>query len=158
MKKTLTSGHSAGVVAQPVGGAAMEKGKNDLSRYKFSHEVRNPDKSGYDWMYVKGHDSVTGEQIAYTEISADPEGTKSRLAVPHNTWVHENHRRKGIASAMYQYAEKHLGTSLSPDSEQSADAKALWRQKGRPFGKSRLGKVKEKLEKAKKALSGRVRS
>lgn len=46
---------------------------------------------------------------------------------PHETEVHEDHRRKGLASAMYDLAERHTGSQLQPSiHDQSDDAKALW--------------------------------
>jgi hypothetical protein len=55
-----------------------------------------------------------------------------------NSKVLEPHQRKGLATAMYQMAEKELkGKKLNPDVSvsQSKDAKALWSQPKRPFGK-----------------------
>lgn len=46
---------------------------------------------------------------------------------PHETEVHEDHQRKGLASAMYDLAERHTGSQLQPSiHDQSDDAKALW--------------------------------
>lgn len=50
--------------------------------------------------------------------------------------VHEAHQRKGLGTAMYQRAEQVLGKPFSRGGYQSPEAKKLWAQKGRPFGKS----------------------
>lgn len=47
------------------------------------------------------------------------------------------HRRKGIASAVYKKVQKDTGLKIIPfQDEQTEDAKALWSQPNRPFGKS----------------------
>jgi len=56
--------------------------------------------------------------------------------------VSEAHRRKGIASGMYQYAEKITGMKFDEHSTEdegrarTPDGKALWSQPNRSFGKS----------------------
>lgn len=54
--------------------------------------------------------------------------------------VHPEHRRQGIASAMYAHAQKLTGRQVAPSSAQSPDAKALWAgNKAKPqFGKVEL--------------------
>lgn len=53
---------------------------------------------------------------------------------PQKTWVRDDYRRRGIASSMYSRAERWAGRKIRPADIQSADAKALWGQSGRPFG------------------------
>ena len=48
--------------------------------------------------------------------------------------VHPNHRRKGIATEMYQLGERLSGHTFKPAPKHSADAEAFWQQKNRPFG------------------------
>jgi len=63
---------------------------------------------------------------------------------PHETEVHEAHQRKGIASAMYDLAEKHAGLDLQPSvHDQSEDAQALWEHR---LDKSFLAKSPIKYE------------
>jgi hypothetical protein len=59
--------------------------------------------------------------------------------MPFTSEVHPDHQRKGLATAMYKEAERVSGKTLIPESDgqqQTDDAKALWNQKDRPFGKS----------------------
>lgn len=48
--------------------------------------------------------------------------------------VDEDYRRKGVATQMYLYAEKHYGKKLAPSANQSEDSKALWNDPNRKFG------------------------
>jgi hypothetical protein len=49
--------------------------------------------------------------------------------------VDPNYRRKGIASAMYAWAEDLAGREFIPEPEHTPYAQALWGQKNRPFGR-----------------------
>jgi hypothetical protein len=51
-----------------------------------------------------------------------------------NTEVDKEYHRQGIATAMYQFAEGFTGHATSPHNEQSPAGRALWQQRGRPFG------------------------
>jgi GNAT superfamily N-acetyltransferase len=55
-----------------------------------------------------------------------------------NVRVDPSHQRKGIATAVYVFAETVLGKPLSnfwgSDHKQTPEAKALWAQPNRPFG------------------------
>jgi GNAT superfamily N-acetyltransferase len=56
--------------------------------------------------------------------------------------VDPEHRRKGLASAMYSEAERQTGLTIKPTAEDRAtrteDGNALWSQPDRPFGKEKL--------------------
>jgi 8-oxo-dGTP pyrophosphatase MutT (NUDIX family)/ribosomal protein S18 acetylase RimI-like enzyme len=78
----------------------------------------------------------------------EPGVEKSELekGVPHRLWpyrtgegVTPEHRRRGIASAMYQYAEQVSGKRTRPSSERSWGARKLWGQPKRMFGKINTG-------------------
>lgn len=49
--------------------------------------------------------------------------------------VHKDFQRKGLATAMHQLAEQRTGMKIRP-TQQTGDAKSLWSQKDRKFGKS----------------------
>lgn len=53
--------------------------------------------------------------------------------------VHPDHRRKGIATAMYAHAEKLVGRPVAPSSAQSPDAQKLWAGSKGKFGKDEIG-------------------
>ena len=90
------------------------------------HPPKSPGmEGGYSWHHVTAHDP-TGKQIGHVEFS---EGVGSNESMPHGTEVDPAHKRKGIASAMYNHYEKMTGHKILPDDVQSDDAKALWAQK-----------------------------
>jgi hypothetical protein len=49
-------------------------------------------------------------------------------------WVRVEHRRNGIATAMYVLAELATGAVMVKATEQTSAAKAFWARAGRPFG------------------------
>lgn len=95
-------------------------------------------KEGYK---LKHHDDAEGDHV----ITAHHKGKQVGVAIfnrygdnleSDHTEVHKDHRRKGIASAMYQLAEKKSGLKVKPaGNSQTPDAKKLWSQPNRPFGK-----------------------
>jgi GNAT superfamily N-acetyltransferase len=68
---------------------------------------------------------------------------------PEDVSVHPNHQRKGLATAMYQHAERLTGVKTKPAEDNSPDAQALWSQKDRPFGKSEPVELAELIKRAK---------
>ena len=79
--------------------------------------------------------------------------------LPVDSFVKEEHRRKGIANELYSTAELYHGLSLEPSdnpADQSADAEALWAQPNRPFGKSEsnlIDEIKKDLLNLRKTLT-----
>lgn len=63
---------------------------------------------------------------------------KNKTISPILTQTHKDHQRKGLASAIYAQAEAHTGYKMEEGIGQSNDAKALWSQPKRSFGKSSL--------------------
>jgi len=43
--------------------------------------------------------------------------------------IEPDHRRKGLATALYNYAEKLTGEKIIPDPNNSKDAKAFWQSR-----------------------------
>jgi len=58
-----------------------------------------------------------------------------------NTEVYPEYQRKGLATAMYVYAENEVGMKAVPNRDRTDAGYALWRQKDRPFGMSWAAKV-----------------
>jgi GNAT superfamily N-acetyltransferase len=128
----------------------LEKGlKGDWEKegYTISHK-----KSPHGGIYVQAHDKH-GKLAGFASIgyhdwdnAEDSEGVPvfSKTPTDHimsfETEVEPAHQRKGLASAMYQYAEQYYGVPMEMGSL-SDDAAKLWKQPRRPFGKSTLEKA-----------------
>ena len=72
------------------------------------------------------------ERAGYAEVYHH--GSTSLLMVS-NVFVFPDHRRHGLASAMYVFAEQLAGKPLHPYPKQKAKGKLLWKQPERPFGR-----------------------
>lgn len=60
---------------------------------------------------------------------------------PYDSMTHDEHKRKGLANTAYKLIENKLNSKVMSSSDQSKDAKALWSQANRPFGKEELEKM-----------------
>ena len=67
--------------------------------------------------------------VGYAEFSVD-----GKNLVPEHTEVAHAHRRKGLATKMYQFIEKKTGKKIRPSRIQTEDSEKLWGQPNRPFG------------------------
>lgn len=131
--------------------ARMEKGqKGDWQKegYIISHDPYPTDNGGIG---IRVHAKKGGKEVGFANIgyhdwnnSEDENGVPIWSPKPtdhimsYDTEVHPDHQRKGIASAMYKYAEKHFNAPIEMGST-SPDADKLW-SGGRNFGKSSLQK------------------
>lgn len=112
------------------------------SGYRFEHKAipmtnhygTTPESRYYNIHQVSAF-APNGEEIGRATFNHDK---ASNTLETGNTFVHENHRRKGIASAMYSHAEKATGMKIIPSKAQSKDAQALWaaNSANKQFGKS----------------------
>jgi len=123
----------------PFGKSQLEKGargdwKSEGYRVSFEQESSKNPYAGLGRFIA--HDSQ-GNQVGY--LALYPHRSKANEMVG-AVKIEEQHRRKGLASHMYSVAEKTLGKKINPDINNSPDAKALWNQPKRPFGKSELEK------------------
>ena len=123
----------------------MEKGaRGDWKKegYKISHSISmNPkvDEKNY-WddhdhtVTVFAHDK-NNNLVGKAPFFFHP---RRSSMVPTGTKVDEDHRRKGLATAMYQHAEKIMKKPILSDNPggRTQDAEYLWSQPNRPFGKS----------------------
>jgi len=116
----------------------MAKGQNgdwEKDGYTLSHEDDGETFS------VKAHKD--GKEVAEAELwrrkypeYMDEAAGKAYLH-PARADVETEHRRKGLASAMYAHAEKTTGLKIDKlKSHQSKDAQDLWSNPNRSFGKS----------------------
>lgn len=87
-----------------------------------------------DWSQ-EGYEIKHGKLGKIHHVSAHKDGVlvgqaelfeKNGSLVPRYTQVDKNHRRKGLADAMYNHAEGVFGKKVVPSPEQTKDAKALW--------------------------------
>ena len=91
--------------------------------YGRSHKVNNL-RSSYGVFALK-----QGKLVGWLLAQKDGAGSLSPLDVK----INSEHRRKGLATSMYQLAEKETNRKFRR-SVQTTDAKKLWGQKNRPFG------------------------
>lgn len=115
------------------------KGQNGdwkSEEYDFEHEVSPQEHivpSDYD---PKKHAfTIVASKNGQTAATAHFSHAGQHI-VPDQTDVEPGHRRKGLASEIYRQAEHLAGKKIKPSTDQTSDAKALWSQPSRPFGKS----------------------
>jgi GNAT superfamily N-acetyltransferase len=122
----------------------LEKGaKGDWKKEGYSLKFHPPKVEMFNGKHditshrVTAHDSQ-GNRVGDYYFSEWPEASEHR-GLLHVTFsgTDPDHQRKGLASAAYSEIEKRTGKKLnSAVGNRSADAKALWSQPNRPFGKS----------------------
>jgi GNAT superfamily N-acetyltransferase len=155
----------------------LEKARLDPSAgYTIVHSPGDRLRDGYD-VRITAHAPGTDPQAAHAAVGLQNffnaggvgelqlrysgKTNRSATAYSHQVYVHPDHRRKGVASAMYRHAEQVLGVKMVPSKDRTKDGKALWvGNKGDPqFGKVELpdgsgfftatvGKSEESLAKA----------
>jgi hypothetical protein len=98
--------------------------------YKITHAPQ-----GSSAIVVSAHDH-TGAQVATSTIHVGP--TLRAFDVT----VAPEHRRRGLASALYSYAEKVTGKRMEPSSHQTWEGSRLWMGSGPSAGgEAQFGKV-----------------
>ncbi len=113
---------------------ALNKGVLDPNAgYKLSHRLIDMG-GGENLLHVQAHDSG-GNLVGETVMSHKPEGLR-----PDDVEVHPEHRRRGLASAMYAHAERVSGRKVIPSTAQTPAGQALWagNQQNPQFGKVEL--------------------
>jgi GNAT superfamily N-acetyltransferase len=108
-----------------------EKGNWKSENYKVSVNHANTNS---DYVNIHAHDK-DGNKVA--DSTFKHHGPHLRAL---DVDVKPEHRRKGIASAMYAHAEEHTGKKLhatsSDSSSRTSEGQALWSNPKRTFGKS----------------------
>lgn len=100
----------------------------NYGEYHLTLEARPPaPEAMYSYWYVT---ATLNQEVVGTAVFDTHENRLYPLSVN----VSAAHRRKGLATAMYQFAEKKTGLAIGPSPEQSSAGKALWEQPNRPFG------------------------
>lgn len=89
------------------------------------------------------------KQVGYLNTKRNDDGTIKATGVS----VDEAHRRKGIATAMYQAIEKQANTKFTPSQHQFEDGEKVWAQ---PDRATKFGKSEDFLEIRKSFFNGEV--
>ncbi len=140
-----------GGMCEPVSKSELSKGQNgdwEKEGYKINgtHTELNDDE-GFGNFHVHAH-APDGQKIGHFQFFYTPD-RENPTKVRNGGWlrvdmskVDPSHQRKGIANAAYQLAENTIGGKISSTDEDprimSDEAKALWNQPNRPFGKSEI--------------------
>jgi GNAT superfamily N-acetyltransferase len=94
---------------------------------KFDLELK--DLTGGDWIVIATKGRVRVGELRFIESRFKPVLKATIVSVD------PSHRREGIGSAMYQYAEAQLGKRFVRNEDVlTPDGKALWAAKERKFG------------------------
>jgi hypothetical protein len=110
-------------------------------------------KAGYELVFITGRSKVfaygyslgvNNLRSSYGVFALDSKGKLAGwllvmkdgagVIAPLDVKIRPPHKRKGLATAMYQLAEEKTGRKFRRG-VQSPDAQKLWDQKDRPFGK-----------------------
>jgi GNAT superfamily N-acetyltransferase len=97
------------------------------------------------------HPSLPGENAGEATFSHNPDG---KTITPEMSFVHPNHRRLGLASAIYAHAEKVTGKKVVPSQMQSEHAQGLWsgNAKRPQFGAGTPQKTQQPLQAMEKSV------
>ena len=87
-----------------------------------NYEVRHTPPSGSASYHRYTVHDENGNKVAHADVVA----AKKRVM---SVGVDQEHRRKGIASALYNHIEKHQGFKLEPNWAQTPDGEALWKSR-----------------------------
>lgn len=101
--------------------AWIPEAKDDWKKegYKITHEY---DKHGILFVFVKAPDGSDAGEFQFVDDHPQAEGG----LFPMLAEVPKEHRRKGIASAVYDYAQEVSGLPVNPSISQTPDAKRFW--------------------------------
>lgn len=131
----------------------LEKGLNgdwQKEGYTIHHEIIPSEKTREPHWYPQGKLALyakdkTGKVVATASVN---HAHSKALMKPRGISVDEGHERKGLATAMYQHAEKVMGKKMIPqDGHQTPGGAALWKQPNRPFGRRNEKKIENYSDK-----------
>lgn len=92
--------------------------------------IPETDDPGYYEIFALSGDRVVGWSSAGPWGTVDPNYTEMAITVD------PDFRRRGVATAMYRFAEEVTGHPTKPGENHSDAAEALWNQPHRPFGRT----------------------
>lgn len=112
----------------------MEKGlKGDWEKEGYTIRHQNLDDNH---LYVSAHDK-DGTEVGSAKI-INPDN--NRYIHSDDTKTHIDHQRKGLATAMYQHAEKVTGKKMRPSQNRTIAGRDLWRHGRDADGKTQFGR------------------
>lgn len=94
-----------------------------FKKYKVKIIEENNFGKGRYSLLIQAFLNENNEKIAEATFAWNKELNEIKVG---NVLVSAEHRRKGIATAMYQLAEEYSGLVLLPSHDQSDDAKKFW--------------------------------
>jgi 8-oxo-dGTP pyrophosphatase MutT (NUDIX family)/GNAT superfamily N-acetyltransferase len=114
-----------------------ERGDWKKEGYKISHSEipKHSGRYGKGGLIVRAQDSK-GKEVGTAELHH--EGYTKMF--PRDVHVDKEHRRKGLATAMYQHAERHSGRKVRRSKDQTDSGKLLWRHGQKQWGNTKFGK------------------
>lgn len=129
---------------------AVDDWKRPDERHLADPHIQKVLRQGYALLYyLYPEEEEAGVRFAELTVRAVDDADErvailNAKVIPEHQWIEvknvevdEGHRRKGIATALYVFAEALTGLPLRPSRDYSAmsfDAKAFWDQPDRPFG------------------------
>lgn len=114
-----------------------EKGKftRDTTFKAYTLHWRHNRHSDFDDFDIVATVDEGGTELVVGNLFYGPwNGDPTQEALEGAVEVAPDHRRRGLATAMYSWAERLSGKKFRPASSNTDAAKALWHQKHRPFG------------------------
>lgn len=104
----------------------LREALKELPNLRITHEfdqerIRGGNYKGRTLPILDLYAYLGDEYAGDLHLVQEPEGW-----VSYGVNVLPAHQRKGVATALYNYAEKLLGVTLKPSSSQTDDGKAFW--------------------------------
>ena len=122
--------HTSGKLPEKLDKGA--KGDWQKEGYRLSHDNFAMDSGKGREHHVSAHDK-SGKLVGHYVFNAH--NHKPGQLFIESSETHPSHQRKGLATAAYKLAEEKANAKITPD-VQTDDAKALWANPNRSFGKS----------------------
>ena len=78
-----------------------------------------------DYISLRIYASLEGKTIGGANFETAPGAKEATVISSTDTYVYDPHKRKGVASAMYRFAEE-LGYTVIPSNEQTPDGELFF--------------------------------
>lgn len=130
--------------SRPVGSNEKEAAQNQsfdqsMAWKKEGYKIEHTDIPSKSGDFGKGGYILRALAPDGTEVgSAEIHVQDKKTLFPRDISVDPEHQRKGLASAMYNYAEKISKKEIRPSGDQTRDAQGMWSDPDRSFGNKLL--------------------